>query len=496
MSLRHIISSSDLGSWIRTTKEARTPGSLTLLVHRWIPQVLEGPLAKYDRRNDNLVFPAGSRSEYEHMADHLGLPPVYLHHFARRQATPVVLSNLEVDGRPRIGWSHNNSGTKLTEAGIICQSPDFPHSFTTAVLSHDPETKTTTGLLFYTTGKMHYMLNTIKALPRYAGEPLFLPSVVCDTFISRHRRQLQDVNAIISQVQQDTGLLDRFLLDRVLHFSGSNGPQRQHTFDDMHKMLVEQHARLTNGVATFIRRLCDSLVQAATELNRPESPTGRPIAEAMRRDFECYFQRLRLDMEEEEGHRQRLLQRIDMQLKVLYNLQQQRIAQEAKRDNDVMKAIAEATQRDSLEMKGIALLTMTFLPMTALASIFSMQSFFTLASDDSKLIVSNQFWIYWAVTIPITAGILVGWSIWKWLARRYRWYGRAVASFGTLPTPVDVGKAQSSKADAQATTVELAALPDFVESKRFTLIEGDPRVIRPPSPRPGPNEFHITHLRP
>ena len=342
---------------------------------------------------------------------------------------------------------------------------------------------------------MHYILNTIKDLPKYAGEPLILPSVICDTFIQRHRRQLQDVHTIISQVQQDTGLLDRFLLDRVLQLSNSNGPVRQHTFDDMHKMLVEQHARLTNGVATFIRRLCDSLVQAWTELNLRKTHGGHP-SDAMLRDFKCYFQRLRLNMEEEEEHRQRLLQRIDMQLKVLYNLQQQRIAQEAKRDNDVMKAIAEATQRDSLEMKGIALLTMTFLPMAAIASIFSMQSFFTLASDDNKLIVSNQFWIYWAVTIPITAGILVGWSLWKWLARRYRWYDRAVASFGTPLTPIGVGRAHSSEADAHVTTVELAALPDFVESKRFTLIEGDPRVVRPPSPQPGPNEFHITHLRP
>jgi hypothetical protein len=46
---------------------------------------------------------------------------------------------------------------------------------------------------------------------------------------------------------------------------------------------------------------------------------------------------------------------------------QQRIAQEAKSDSDSMQTIADAARRDSLEMKGIAWLTMTFLPMTALA---------------------------------------------------------------------------------------------------------------------------------
>ena len=51
----------------------------------------------------------------------------------------------------------------------------------------------------------------------------------------------------------------------------------------------------------------------------------------------------------------------------LYNLMQQRIAQEAKSDSESMRTIADASRRDSLEMKGIAWLTMTFLPMTALA---------------------------------------------------------------------------------------------------------------------------------
>ena len=50
------------------------------------------------------MFPVESRSQYEYIATQLGLPPVYLHYFARRQATPVVVMDTEVDGRPRIGW--------------------------------------------------------------------------------------------------------------------------------------------------------------------------------------------------------------------------------------------------------------------------------------------------------------------------------------------------------------------------------------------------------
>jgi hypothetical protein len=46
---------------------------------------------------------------------------------------------------------------------------------------------------------------------------------------------------------------------------------------------------------------------------------------------------------------------------------QQRIADEAKRDTDIMKRIADEALRDSSQMKGIAVLTMLFLPATALA---------------------------------------------------------------------------------------------------------------------------------
>jgi len=46
---------------------------------------------------------------------------------------------------------------------------------------------------------------------------------------------------------------------------------------------------------------------------------------------------------------------------------QQRIADEAKHDNAAMKALADAARRDSSAMKSVALLTMTFLPVTATA---------------------------------------------------------------------------------------------------------------------------------
>ncbi|KAI5920486.1 hypothetical protein F4810DRAFT_723321 [Camillea tinctor] len=63
--------------------------------------------------------------------------------------------------------------------------------------------------------------------------------------------------------------------------------------------------------------------------------------------------------------------------------------------------IALATSRDSRHMRSIAILSMVFLPGTAIASIFS-TSLFQWDDPSGNVIVSKYLWIYFAVTIPCT----------------------------------------------------------------------------------------------
>lgn len=69
-------------------------------------------------------------------------------------------------------------------------------------------------------------------------------------------------------------------------------------------------------------------------------------------------------------------------------------------------------QRDSVAMRTIAALTMAFLPLTAVAAIFSMP-FFSLSSssDPSRIAVTSDFYIYWAVVVPLTIVVFVGWRL-------------------------------------------------------------------------------------
>lgn len=71
----------------------------------------------------------------------------------------------------------------------------------------------------------------------------------------------------------------------------------------------------------------------------------------------------------------------------------------------------QAALRDNATMKTIAVMTMVFLPSTAVASFFSMQMF-NWSADDSGDVVSRWLWVFFVVALPLT-GIVVGlWWVW------------------------------------------------------------------------------------
>jgi Mg2+ and Co2+ transporter CorA len=71
-------------------------------------------------------------------------------------------------------------------------------------------------------------------------------------------------------------------------------------------------------------------------------------------------------------------------------------------------------------MKAITFLTMTFIPPTFVATIFSM-GFFEIArkatteNSEVELRVAPQIWMYVAVTVPLTVVVIGACAVWlKW----------------------------------------------------------------------------------
>ncbi|GME25358.1 magnesium transport protein transmembrane region [Neofusicoccum parvum] len=67
------------------------------------------------------------------------------------------------------------------------------------------------------------------------------------------------------------------------------------------------------------------------------------------------------------------------------------------------RRLANASKRDSSSMKTIAVLTTVFLPGTFIATVFGM---------NMVKLSPAEFWVYLAITIPLTVVVLVIWAMW------------------------------------------------------------------------------------
>ncbi|KAF2242533.1 hypothetical protein BU26DRAFT_524137 [Trematosphaeria pertusa] len=69
------------------------------------------------------------------------------------------------------------------------------------------------------------------------------------------------------------------------------------------------------------------------------------------------------------------------------------------------KELAAASKRDSSAMKVIAVLTALFLPGTCIATLFAMP-ILNWNAFSMRDVMTSHFWLYWAVTIPLTIVVM------------------------------------------------------------------------------------------
>ncbi|EMD59081.1 hypothetical protein COCSADRAFT_102973, partial [Bipolaris sorokiniana ND90Pr] len=95
----------------------------------------------------------------------------------------------------------------------------------------------------------------------------------------------------------------------------------------------------------------------------------------------------------------------------------------AQRDSKVQLQIGEEAKREASAMKAIAVVTMTFLPATFISTIFGTNFFsFEVETEagQSSFAMSRQFWIYRALSIPLTVTTLALWFWWSRWAEHLR----------------------------------------------------------------------------
>ncbi|KAL3460037.1 hypothetical protein BJX64DRAFT_290685 [Aspergillus heterothallicus] len=85
--------------------------------------------------------------------------------------------------------------------------------------------------------------------------------------------------------------------------------------------------------------------------------------------------------------------------------------------NHTTQQIAEASKRDTTAMKAIALLTMFFLPPTFAATFIAMPVF-DFSAPAGGIIARQSFWVYWAITAPLTLLVLGMYFAYLWYTER------------------------------------------------------------------------------
>lgn len=139
--------------------------------------------------------------------------------------------------------------------------------------------------------------------------------------------------------------------------------------------------------------------------------------------------------------------RKDIAMNLVFNLVTQQ-------DSETNTSIARATRADSSAMKIIAALTMIFLPATAVSGFFGMVFF---DNQNGEVVVTTDWWLFIATTIPITIILIMIWRIWlswteliegpqivrrlairAWSAVKSKMTSMSFAGFGDTPSSIPV----------------------------------------------------------
>lgn len=95
------------------------------------------------------------------------------------------------------------------------------------------------------------------------------------------------------------------------------------------------------------------------------------------------------------------------------------------RDSVIMQSDNKLMQKDSRSMKSLSMLGIFFLPISTICSVFS-TPFFTSSSPPnsvlsnsgnaipvSHLAIDPQFWMLWAISLPVTMIVFIVWFIFE-----------------------------------------------------------------------------------
>lgn len=245
-----------------------------------------------------------------------------------------------------------------------------------------------------------YVLSSLLKFSHLRSHPLLLGVIAVETVISE---------IIATVVDEENGLLDAQLRTGHHYFTnmGPGDPLESIDLSKMSKFICGVAINVSSSFLVLQRivRMTDFFINdkfSSMAHNNELQESDRQVQEHLQIQKRCASGLL--DRTESARHKANII------IQTLFTLMTQRDQNIGIQIATDSKTLAEKATRDSTSMKAIAAVTMCFLPGTFVASLFAMPMFDWNAPPNHSL--SNRFWIYWAVTIPLTVVVIGVWFIW------------------------------------------------------------------------------------
>ncbi|KAI9660943.1 MAG: hypothetical protein M1821_009270 [Bathelium mastoideum] len=174
---------------------------------------------------------------------------------------------------------------------------------------------------------------------------------------------------------------------------------------------VETHLLPLEPVLKSLQKLLSEMKRFNSTLETAQVTEHSPamVIPAALTDFEkeaaCYREHASYLIRRAQSTAQSILDTLNLDSQTLAHCQ-----------SDNMFVLARAAQEDSVTIRVITLVTLFYLPFSFVATILGM-NLFEFNTNTRKITVSNEFWLYFVISIPLTALTL---GCWKWKMWRHR----------------------------------------------------------------------------
>ncbi|KAN0116700.1 hypothetical protein V8E51_002677 [Hyaloscypha variabilis] len=190
-------------------------------------------------------------------------------------------------------------------------------------------------------------------------------------------------------------------------------------FDQIILELTECHTQVLKKRPYAYLRVLDGFDEAMSMFEKENSERGEIVTEQQRDTHLRLSSRIdfyRKKLHGQEYYQSVTLERLEVQrsaLSMCCGLIDNRVTFQIA---SAQTKLAHSSKREAVSQKVIAILGTVFLPGAYLSSLFSTTFFNWQAqsSSPSGPSISPLFWIYWAISIPLTVGVVGSYALWDW----------------------------------------------------------------------------------